>query len=235
MSLGVGVAAEAGLGHVDADFPRSLAHASRLSSFLLVEIDWECSRGVLSDSNYQTGIISGDFQGLATESENIVLRHLFGSGWLSAVQLGDVKLKLPSTTLKAKWGQVARDQDLTQDKCWQQAQDICDRWLRLLYNFNAWPGINEDMQTKVACQKGHADYYYDLGTQGSARVCLGQGQPWPWQLLEVRLAPTPKGEGAGVVAGNMVRLVLVFSHTYRSWSWCRTKQCSACLSLVSPG
>eukprot|EP00971_Amphidinium_carterae_P342672 6482064-Amphidinium_carterae.1 len=59
------------------------------------------------------------------------------------------------------------------------------------------------------------------------------GQPWPWQLLEVRLAPIPKGEEPGVTPSNKVRLVSISSHIYRSWSWLRTKQASGWLDSIT--
>eukprot|EP00971_Amphidinium_carterae_P213579 4238648-Amphidinium_carterae.1 len=60
------------------------------------------------------------------------------------------------------------------------------------------------------------------------------GAPWPYQLLEVRLAPIPKGDGEGVIACSKVRLVSVSSHVYRSWSWIRTKQASSWIESITP-
>eukprot|EP00971_Amphidinium_carterae_P033944 668155-Amphidinium_carterae.1 len=45
-----------------------------------------------------------------------------------------------------------------------------------------------------------------------------EAERWPHQLLEVRLAPLPKGDGEGVIPSSKVRLVSVSSHVYRSWS-----------------
>eukprot|EP00971_Amphidinium_carterae_P176545 3500188-Amphidinium_carterae.1 len=60
------------------------------------------------------------------------------------------------------------------------------------------------------------------------------GSPWPFQLLEVRLAPIPKGDGEGLTSCAKDRLVSVSSHVYRSWSWIRTKQASDWLESVTP-
>eukprot|EP00971_Amphidinium_carterae_P085396 1689329-Amphidinium_carterae.1 len=60
------------------------------------------------------------------------------------------------------------------------------------------------------------------------------GEQWPHQLLEVRLAPLPKGDGEGVIPSSKVRLVSVSSHVYRSWSWIRTKQASEWLESITP-
>eukprot|EP00971_Amphidinium_carterae_P154691 3066961-Amphidinium_carterae.2 len=62
---------------------------------------------------------------------------------------------------------------------------------------------------------------------------IENGQPWPWQLLEVRLAPIPKGDGVGISESSKVRLVSISSHVYRSWSWIRCKQSSSWLATVS--
>eukprot|EP00971_Amphidinium_carterae_P281913 5596247-Amphidinium_carterae.2 len=71
-------------------------------------------------------------------------------------------------------------------------------------------------QVKAIVETKHSDV---AKLQEQVTSISGQGQPWPWQLLEVRLAPIPKGEGRG--------------HIYPSWSWLRAKQASEWLSEIT--